>query len=121
MVGLPVVAAWAVLLAVFTIVVGLPLYLLFRLFKVSWPIFFVAMAASIATVIYILPEVLINRSSHFGFSTRDCQVFVQGVRTACGWQDFWRGMTVNAVGGAVSGLIFYWLLRRERTDTGTNG
>ena len=97
-------------LALFTVVVGTPLYFFFRWAKVANPFWFALAAAAIPLAIYIMPE-LLPSSGGFSYSTRDCDVIIYSVRTACGWSMFWWDLITNGVGGFGAGLIFYGLLR----------
>jgi hypothetical protein len=95
--------------AVFTIAVGLPLYLLYRRLGWRWPVAYALGAAAVAVAVYVLPEFL-PRNGTFGYSTRDCEVFVRGVRTACGWDEFRAGVWMNVVYGGLAGTVLWALL-----------
>jgi hypothetical protein len=101
--------AFGALLGLFTIAIGLPLYLVHR--RLGWRCFtaYGLGAAMIAVALYLLPE-LAPRNETSGFSTATCKVVVSGIRTACGWEVFWRGLWLNALYGALAGLVFWLLL-----------
>lgn len=114
---------FGVLLGFFTIVIGLPLYLLYRWLRWHRFIAYAAGAAALAAAIYVLPELRAPNES-FGFSTATCEVIVSGVRTACGWDQFRESLWHNLAYGALAGAVFWTLLaagRRQGTQKSSEG
>lgn len=92
------------------LVVVWPIYVLFRALKIEYASVTVVLAGAIAATLYAWPEFLpTSENSNFSFSTRDCDTIVDNVRTACGWQIFWKGLTIYTITGAVGGLAFWRL------------
>lgn len=75
------------ILAIVTVLLGLPLYGVFKLCNIRSGVAFMVGAACIPVAIYVLPE-LLPHSGSFSFGTRDCKVIADNIRTACGWQMF---------------------------------
>jgi hypothetical protein len=103
---------WSLILAIVTVLLGLPLYGVFKRRNIRSGVAFAVGAACIPVAIYVLPE-LLPRTGSFSFGTRDCQVIADNIRTACGWQMFWQELAVNALGGSVAGLVFWRSLWRR--------
>lgn len=112
----------------FALSIGLPLYCLYRALRLTAAWLFAAGAAAIAALFYALPDLInwLHRGAgSFGFSTATCDVAVNSVRTACGWAMFWQGIELYAAVGALTGVIFWLLLRwraapRRATPAVTN-
>lgn len=117
--NLSAISVFSVTLGVFTLVVGLPLYALYR--RMSWasPLLFMLGAAAIANSTALLALLPRPPGSSFSYSTRDCQAVVNNVRTACGWDLFFSALWHTAAWGALAGLIFWALLLVGRPATAT--
>jgi hypothetical protein len=98
------------ILVALSLIAGLPLYLAFRSLRVRQPLFFALGAAFVAAAIYAFPDAL-PHSGTFSYSGEGHRLVVDNERTAYGWQVFWRGLSVYAALGGISGLLFWGLLR----------
>jgi uncharacterized membrane protein len=105
------------IVALLAVAIGLPLYLAYRRLNVTSPILYAVGAASVAALLYAWPTFLPSSpTSTFSFSTRDCRVVIDNVRTACGWDMFYDSLWWNVGYGALAGLVF-WLLLRWRAKS----
>jgi hypothetical protein len=98
-----------VLLALFGVIVGLPLYLVFRALRLSRPLWFVLGASLVAITVYALPSVFPNNPTVHYFAEGH-NIIVRGERTPYGWLLFWRGVLTSAAAGALVDLVFWLLL-----------
>lgn len=110
---IPVVTL-SLLVAIFAVALGLPLYYLFRRLNWTSPILFASGGALIPASIFVLTALLPNESS-FSFTVGGeyCEAVVSGVRSACGWAAFYGGLGRLLAFGAAAGFVF-WLLLRKR-------
>jgi hypothetical protein len=110
--SLPGLRSWGELLGVFTIASGYPLYVAYRRLKWASPPAYALGGAIFPVLFYLLPE-LLPTSGRFTFSTAYCDAIIDNVRTPCGWDLFYQDLAMNAVYGALAGLIFWALLWRR--------
>ena len=96
-------------------ILGLPLFYTLKRFLP----FKLTTVCLIAALIAILPNVLIEISSHlntsentnFSYTRGDCNTINNGERTACGWKIFFiDNILMVALKGALAGLVFWFVM-----------
>jgi hypothetical protein len=88
-------------------VFALPIFLILRKLNIENLFLTIGISAGIAAFFYALPDLLPPGRSDTSIYAERCQMIIHNVRTACGWKIFWRDIWVNAIYGAVGGLIFW--------------
>ena len=98
------------------LVMAVPLFLILGKLRIFSPTITIISAAIIASMLVIIPDVYSiitsNLDSKFSFSARGCQIIVDNVRTRCGYVLLFQNIAEFALGGALSGLIFWLVYRR---------
>ncbi len=98
------------------LVMAVPLFLILGKLRIFSPTITIISAAIIASMLVIIPDVYSiitsNPDSKFSFSARGCQIIVDNVRTRCGYVLLFQNIAEFALGGALSGLIFWLVYRR---------
>ena len=85
--------------------VGAPAYGVLKLAGRANVLVVMAITTAAGAAFYLLPE-LSQRNPSFQFYAGGCHVFVDGLRTECGWERFWSSLRWNAAFGALAGLVF---------------
>ncbi|MFD2205502.1 hypothetical protein [Kiloniella antarctica] len=55
-------------------------------------------------------------SSSFGYSTRDCDVIINNVRTDCGYEIWTKEFLINLFKGGITAVLYSKFYSRKRTD-----
>lgn len=108
-------------LSAIALVVGLPLYILYR--RLNWSAWWsyalgaALIGLSTASLVLLQSPAPGGSFSSFSNASGSCDAVVDGVRTNCGWAAVVEALGFTAVFAAVSGLVFWALLRWRKRST----
>ena len=100
------------------LVIGVPLFLILgklRRLNLAITIISGAMIASMLEIISVVYRIITfdpDSTSKFSFSQAECQEIIENERTSCGYVVVLQNIAELALGGALAGMIFWFIYRR---------